>query len=89
MFLVFLFKESLDFFVILIKPVLVFSQKTSSICTKGWGGSSALGTIYCLECIKELLHILSVCKRLNFISLFAQPGVLHVSEHSLYCVAYV
>ena len=65
------------------------SQKTSSICTKEWGGSWALGTIYCLECIKELLHILSVCKGLDFISHFAQPGVLHVSEPSLYCLAYV
>ena len=37
----------------------------------------------------ELLHILSVCKGLDFISRFAQPGVLHVSESSLYCLAYV
>ena len=50
------------------------SQKTSSICTNAWGGSWALWTIYYLECIKELLHILS-CKGLDFISLFSQPGV--------------
>ena len=31
----------------------------------------------------------TVCKGLDFISLFAQPGVLHVSEPSLYCLAYV
>ena len=36
-----------------------------------------------------VLHILSVCKGLDFISPFAQPGVLHVSEPSLYCLAYV
>ena len=30
-----------------------------------------------------------VCKGLNFISLFAQPGVLHVSELSVDCLTYV
>ena len=45
--------------------------------------------IYCLECIKELFHVLSVCKGLDFISLFSQPGVLHVSEPRLNCLAYV
>ena len=33
--------------------------------------------------------ILSVRKGLDFISLFAQPGFLLVSERSLYCLAYV
>ena len=53
------------------------------------GCSWALGTIYCLECVKELLRIISVCKLLDFTSLFAQPGVLQVFEPSLYCLTYV
>ena len=45
--------------------------------------------INCLECIKELSHILSVFKGLDFISLFAQPKVVHVSEPSLYSLTFV
>ena len=52
------------------------------------GGFWALGTIYYLKCIKELLHIVFVCKGLDFISRFAQPGVLHVSESSPDCLTY-
>ena len=51
--------------------------------------SECLRTINCLKCIKELLHILSVCKGLDFISLFVQRGALHVSEPSLNCLTYV
>ena len=64
------------------------SQKTSSICNKYWGNSCALGTIYCLKCIKELF-ISFLSTKDDFISLFAQPEVLHVSEPSLDCLIYI
>ena len=62
---------------------LVPSAQRSEVVPELWGP-------YFVECIKELFfYILSVCKGMNFISLFAQPGVLHVSESSLYYLAYV
>ena len=42
--------------------------------------------INCFQCIMELLHILSVYKRLNFFCFLAQPGVLHVTEPALDCL---
>ena len=33
--------------------------------------------------IMELLHVLSVCKRLNVLRFFAQPGILHVAKSAL------
>ena len=59
------------------------SQKTSSICTKERGSSWALGTIYCLKCITELLYIFFCLQRIGFHQPFAQSGVLHISEPSL------
>ena len=61
---------------------LVPSALRSGVAPELWGP-------YIVEFIKELLHILSVCKRQDIISLFAQPGVLHVFEPRLNCLAYV
>ena len=60
------------------------SQKASSVCTKEWGDSWALGTFYCLRCSKNFF-ISFLSARTGFHQLFAKPGVLHVSGPIMDC----
>ena len=55
------------------------SQKTSSICTKEWGGSWALGTIYCLKWIKELLHYAFCLQRTSSAFLLSQEPCMSLT----------
>ena len=62
---------------------LVPSALRSGVVPELWGPYTVLSVS------KNFFHVLSVCKGLDFISLFSQPGVLHVSEPRLNCLAYV
>ena len=37
----------------------------------------------CHKCGSRALHVLSACKRLNFLRFLAQPGILHVPKSAL------
>ena len=47
------------------------------------GVAPELWAINYFQCIMELLHVLSVCKRLDFFCFLAEPGVLFVPEPAL------
>ena len=64
-------------------------EKCASICTKQCGGCWALWAINRFQCIVKVLHVISVCKRLDFFCFLAQPGVLPFPKPVLDCLTNV